>query len=185
MKTKQNIKKQTRKVGVSGSFQNQIMGNNSSIPKVGEGATILYYSDRSAYEVLDVSEDGNSCVIRKMDCKFIGKSYGDERYEYLSNNEAPKSTLEWNDKRKCWGWVSHEVQIFKSIQKKYYKEYGYGWMDIFLNENGLTHNDLIDGEDRGAYTKLKLIKGITKEYKEFNKVSVIFGMMEEYRDPHF
>ena len=58
-------------------------------------------------------------------------------------------------------------------------------IDIFLNENGLTHNDLIDGEDRGAYTKLKLIKGITKEYKEFNKVSVIFGMMEEYRDPHF
>ena len=176
MKTKQNIKKQTRKVGVAGCLHNQIMGNNSSIPKVGEGATILHYSDRSAYEVLDVSEDGNSCVIRQMKCKFIGDSYGDERYEYLSNNEAQKSTLEWNEKKKCWGSVSYHVQIIKSLQKKYYEKYGYKWIDIFLSDYSLTRDDL---------SEKKLIKGITKQYKEFNKVSVIFGMMEEYQDPHF
>ena len=176
MKTKQNIKKQTRKVGVAGCLHNQIMGNNSSIPKVGEGATILHYSDRSAYEVLDVSEDGNSCVIRQMKCKFIGDSYGDERYEYLSNNEAQKSTLEWNEKKKCWGSVSYHVQIIKSLQKKYYEKHGYKWIDIFLSDYSLTRDDL---------SEKKLIKGITKQYKEFNEVSIIFGVMEKYRDPHF
>ena len=42
------ILKQKRKVGVAGGFINQMMGNNSTTPIVGEGATILHYSDRSA-----------------------------------------------------------------------------------------------------------------------------------------
>ena len=185
MKTTNN-KKQTRKVGVAGSFQNQIMGNNSTMPKVGEGATILHYSDRTPYEVLEVSKDGNSCVIRRMNAKFIGESYGDERYEYSSDNEAPKQTLEWNDKKKCWGFVHYEVRPIKSLSNKYSKEYGYGWFDILLKDNNMVQDDLYEKvyEDN-YYNKMKVIKGITKEYKNFNKVSIIFGMMEEYQDPHF
>ena len=38
-----SVKKQSRKVGVAGGLINQIMGNNSTDPKVGEGATILKY----------------------------------------------------------------------------------------------------------------------------------------------
>jgi hypothetical protein len=38
--------RQKTKVGVDGSLMNQLMGNNSTLPKVGEGATIMYYSDR-------------------------------------------------------------------------------------------------------------------------------------------
>ena len=183
---KTQTKTQTRKIGVAGGFINQMMGNNSTTPKVGEGATVLMYSDREAYEVLEVSEDGNSCVIRQMATKHIGKSYGDERYEYSSDNEAPKRTLEWNDKKKCWGFVTYEVRIIKSLVNKYSKEYGYGWRDIFLSDNNMVIDDLYEKvyEDN-YYNKMKLIKGITKEYKNFNKVSIIFGMMEEYQDPHF
>ena len=41
-KMKNSVKRQTRKIGVAGGFINQVMGNNTSIPKVGEGATILH-----------------------------------------------------------------------------------------------------------------------------------------------
>ena len=34
-------KRQYRKVGVAGGFVNQMMGNNATEPKVGEGATEL------------------------------------------------------------------------------------------------------------------------------------------------
>lgn len=182
----QNIKKQTRKVGVAGSFQNQLQGNNSTTPKVGEGATVLMYSDREAYEVLQVSEDGNSCVIRQMGANHIGKFYGDERYEYFSDENEIAQNLEWNDRQKCWGFVTYEVQIIKSLVNKYSKEYGYGWRDIFLSDNNMVIDDLYEKvyEDN-YYNKMKLIKGITKEYKNFNKVSIIFGVMEKYRDPHF
>jgi len=120
-------KLQKTKIGVSGSFINQLMGNNSSVPKVGQGATMLHYSDRTPYEVIDVSQDGKKCEIRRMKCNFIGESYGDEKYTYESNPNAQTITLEWNNKKSCWGI----------------------------------------------------------RFEKFNKVSIIFGVMEKYRDPHF
>jgi len=175
------MKKQSRKVGVAGGFINQMMGNNSSIPKVGEGATILMYSDRQANEVTWVSGDGLSCKIRSMNCKNVGSGYGDESYTYSSNLEATEITVEWNEKKKCWGTVSHTIDIKKSLAKKLYDQYGYGWTEFLP----VSYDSLIEGEYNGMYTKLKLAKGITKEYKNFNAVSIIFGIMEQYRDPHF
>ena len=58
--------KQKLKLGTqTGSFFNYLMGNNQSVPKVGEGATILYWSDRDAYEVLNTSLDGKRVLIDK------------------------------------------------------------------------------------------------------------------------
>jgi len=176
--------RQTRKVGVAGGFINQMMGNNSSNPKVGEGATELFYSDRSANEVTWVSEDGLSCKIRTMNCKFTGSGYGDERYTYSSNVDAYERTLSWNDKKKCWGVVTFEVKIIKSLLKKLYKEFGYKlWENL---PNGLTSDDLYEKtHEDNYYNKMKVIPGVTKEYRNFDKISIIFGVMEEYRDPHF
>jgi len=181
-------KRQTRKIGVAGGFINQMMGNNSSEPKVNEGCTILSYSDRSAYEVIEVSEDKLSCVIRKLDTKNIGECYGDERYEYTSNPENHTLTLEWNDKKQCWGQVSYSVEIIKSLYKKYDKQYGWDCIDMILKDQGLNdYNELYDNPhaEDNFYNQKKIIKGLTKQYKNFDKVSVIFGIAEQYRDPHF
>ena len=43
----------------------------------------------------------------------------------------------------------------------------------------------MDGEESGVNTKLKLVDGVTKMYRNFSKVSIIFGVMNEYRDPSF
>ena len=175
------MKRQSRKVGVGGGFINQMMGNNSTLPKVNEGATILSYSDRHAYEVIEVSDDGSSCIIRAMDCKFVGACYGDERYTYSSNEGNETKTIEWSEKKQCWGSVGHSIEIIKSLQKRLIKEHDFEWSENL----GVPYKDLVDGDNQGCYTKLKLVKGITKEYKNFNKVSIIFGVMEEYRDPSF
>ena len=175
------MKRQTRKVGVAGGFINQMMGNNSTAPVVGKGATILSYSDRSAHEVVSVSEDGNSCQIRSMNCTFIGSAYGDERYTYSSDETNQVMDLEWNSKKAKWGQVSHSVQIQKSLVNKLIKEFGWGWTDNLP----VPYDTLKVGESDGMYTKLKIVKGITKEYKNFSPVSIIFGVMEQYRDPSF
>jgi hypothetical protein len=185
MKTQVQIKKQTRKVGVSGGFINQMMGNNSTTPVVGKGATILSYSDRHAYEVIEVSNDGNSCVIREMDATFVGSGYGDERYTYKSNPENHTKNLEWNSKKQKWGEVYFTTEIIKSLAKAYDKKYGWGWYDILMEEKGLTYDDIVDGERDGCDTKLQVIDGLTKQYKNFNPISIIFGVMEKYQDPSF
>lgn len=175
-------KRQFRKVGVAGGFFNQIMGNNYSEPVVGEGATILHYSDRSAYEVIEVSENGMSCKIRKMKTKFIGACYGDEKYKYISNPESPIITLEWNEKKRCWGSVYYKNDIIKSLRKNLCKQYGWDWIDYL--PNGVKLKDIQEVNQWGDIN-FKLVDGITKRYKVFNKLSIIFGIMEEYRDPHF
>jgi hypothetical protein len=176
--------KQSRKVGVAGGFINQMMGNNSTVPVVGEGATILHYSDRSAYEVISVSNDSRKCTIRKMATKFIGEGYGDERYEYSSDLEGSTVDLEWNEKKGSWGKVYFTTEIIKSLFKKLDAEYGYKLWDNL--PNGLSSDDLYEKRyDDDYYNKMKLIPNVTKEYKNFEKVSVIFGVCEEYCDPSF
>ena len=176
-----NVKRQSRKIGVAGGFINQIMGNNISIPVVGEGATILMYSDRHAYEVIEVENEGSKCKIREMNCKFVGSGYGDEQYTYSSDLDGQTQTIEWNEKKACWGQTWKSIEIIKSLQAKLVKEYGYGWNDFLP----VPYLSLVDGELSGVNRKLKLVEGVTKEYKNFSKVSIIFGVMEEYRDPTF
>ena len=189
MKKDVRLKKQTRKVGVAGSFINQMMGNNSSEPVVGEGATILMYSDRVAYEVTEVSDDGMQCVIRQMDAKNIGSGYGDERYTYESNIKNHTMTLEWSNKKQCWSSVGYSVEIIKSLRGKYDKEFGYGSTKYLLADYGIeSYQHLYENpndEDGNYYNQMMIISGITKRYKNFDKISVIFGIMEEYRDPSF
>lgn len=177
------VKKQTRKIGVAGGFINQMMGNNSTTPIIGEGATILMYSDREAYEVIEVSNDGMQCVIRKMDTTFVGSGYGDEQYTYQSNPNNYTRTMEWSNKKQCWGEITHTIEIIKSLANKYQKQYGWGWCDILLEENGMTYDDIVDPCVEN--TRYKLIDGLTKQYKNFHKTSIIFGVMEQYRDPSF
>jgi len=176
------MKRQTRKVGVAGGFFNQIMGNNASEPIVGEGATILMYSDREPYQVIDVSEDGMTCTIQAMNYKFVGSGYGDERYELSDNPNGYTRTIGWNDKKKSWGYVGTCVRVIKARENEYYKKYGYGWFDIFLKDNNLNRED-ISGEDYSR--NFKLIEGVTKEYKTFSPISILFGEASKYRDPSF
>ncbi len=189
MKKDVRLKKQTRKVGVAGGFINQMMGNNSSEPVVNEGATILMYSDRTAHEVIWVSDDGMQCVIRKMDAKNIGTSYGDERYTYKSNTENHTTTLEWSNKKQCWGSVGYSVEIIKSLANKYNKKFGYGSTKYLLADYGIESYQHLyanpNDEDGNHYNQMMIIQGLTKKYKNFNKISIIFGIMEEYRDPSF
>lgn len=173
-------KKQSRKIGVAGGFINQMMGNNQSIPVVGEGATILHYSDRSAYEVIQVSQNGDSCVIRSMDTTWCGSGYGDEQYTYQSNPKNGIKNIEWNAKKQQWQSFGYSVQLIKSLREKLLKQHGWNFWDNL--PNGLKFEDLyIDDE----FDAMKLIDGVTKLYKNTSPVSIIFGMMDEYRDPSF
>ena len=185
--TQKTVKRQTRKIGVAGGFINQMMGNNDTLPVVGEGATILMYSDREAHEVIEVSDDGMQCVIRKMDAKNIGTSYGDERYTYKSNPENYTTTLEWSNKKQCWGSVGYSVEIIKALANKYYKKYGWGSTEILLKDCGIESYQHLyeDPNADNYYNQMMIIDGVTKKYKNFTKVSIIFGTMQQYRDPSF
>lgn len=169
------------------SLINTMMSNTETHPVVGEGATVCHFTDRNAFEVIRVSNNGMECEIRKMDCVNIGDGYGDERYQYQSNPENYTMVLEWNKKKESWRQVYFTVEIIKSKLKKYTKEYGYHWRTVFANEHGFdSYEDMFHSQTEECPVKrLMLIDGATKKYKNYNDINVMFGVMDEYRDPTF
>lgn len=60
----------TMKLGTeTGSLFNHLMSNNEAAPVAGQGATVLHWSDRHAYFVDWVSEDGKECMIERVIAK--------------------------------------------------------------------------------------------------------------------
>ena len=47
------------------SLVNHIMSSNGTRPEVGKGATILRWTDRQAYEVVNVSKDGKEVLLQR------------------------------------------------------------------------------------------------------------------------
>ena len=95
------------KLGVqTGSFVNWMMSQGQTPPVVGEGATVLLWTDRHAYFVDYVSEDGKEVVIERADCKRVDNlGMSDQQfYHYGRNINANKITLrfkyrKWRDKQ--------------------------------------------------------------------------------------
>lgn len=174
--------KQTRKVGVAGSFQNQMMGNNSSRPIVGKGATILMYSDRYAYQVTWVSDCGTKCRINKADMKYIGTSYGDERYEYIGHSEGLGEEIVWKG-TKGWCRVMNDIKYEPKFERLLNKEFGRRWFGFHADK--LAKEMGVDNLFNPDTCRLNLVKGFTKPITRYSSVSIIFGLMDEYSDPSF
>ena len=174
--------KQTRIVGLAGGFINQMMGNNSSRPIVGEGATILMYSDRYAYQVTWVSDCGTRCRINRAIMKSVGKNYGDERYEYQGHSEGEGEEIVWKEK-KGWCRVSNDIKYEPKFERALDERHGKYWFgssaDKYAKEMGI--DNLFNPET----CKLNLIEGLTKRITRYHSISIIFGFADEYNDPTF
>jgi hypothetical protein len=184
-------KKQTRRVGVAGGFINQMMGNNQTLPKVGEGMTELMYSDRHAYEVLSIN--GDSCMVdqyrpKRVDNNGLSES---QDYDYKDLSGHPQKLTWRNKKGGCWCWETKEVRIIPKVRKEIEEKSNERWIGEQMSEvlgseiyNEVFRIDAPEGE--GTYYKgMKLVEGVTKEYTNYYPVSVIFGIKQEYRDPSF
>jgi len=180
--------KQTRKVGTAGSFFNQLMGNNRTIPVVGKGATILHYSDRSAYEVLEVNEADLSCIIDRYDPERVDKNGMSDcqsyKYEKLHGNPQ---RLVWRKKQGgTWCFHTKEVRIIPKVLKELQsKSLKYCYDSMIKDVYGQEMVDKIWQEDEDGYLVMQVVEGITKEYDRYDPVSIIFGVKQEYYDFSF
>lgn len=136
-------------------YYNGVYGNL----KVGTFATIYLWSDRHAYEVIDV-KDQNHVTIRRLDAKRINGGYMSEwqEYEYKSNEQNAKIELE-NTK---YGWKK-VFRYNKDLYDKIMERQGYvAWDDEIVK---------------------KVMQG--KEVKRSEKINISFGIADEYYDYSF
>lgn len=173
-------KQQARKIGVAGSFSNQMMGNNSTEPKVGEGATVLLYSDRHCYEVVSVSEDGNTAVLEALQAVAnTDFKNGEGHQNWILNPTGHCSTVTW--RKNAWYWVHTEVVFTKEFEDKMIAQ-GVIFIGQHLRRNEPELCDKIYGDNP---MPSRVVEGITRAKKAYSKVSIIFGVKDYHYDWSF
>jgi hypothetical protein len=87
---------------------------------VGMGATGTYWTDRTPFEVVKISESGKTITIREMDWKITSGSEfnGSAEYEYTSNENNPLETVRFS-KHKGWRTPSG-MRISFGHARRYY-----------------------------------------------------------------
>jgi hypothetical protein len=159
---------QKQKVGGSGSFVNQMMGNNSTEPKAGEFATIMHYTDRSVVLVKEVKPNGNVVLQR---CR----------------TEADRS------KRLVEG---HQDWIHIPVEgTEYTIKYSRGkWREIFEYFELIMPVRTLKAEFPEVFAELypdnsvqpvKEIAGFSKKKTSYQPISIIFGIADYYYDWSF
>jgi hypothetical protein len=172
MKSNPEFKQKGKRIGAAGGFFNQLMSHNASVPVVGEGATILHYSDRDAYEVLEVNEDKKTCVIQKYHAKRIDENgmSDNQTYEYKELEGYPITLVyRWGG----WKRVGEEVRFTDEARE----HFGRGPK---LHE---AYQDA-GGEYNGAFACTE-IPNMTRKHKTYSPVNIIFGVKREYYDFSF
>ena len=167
---------QTAVAGLTtGSLVNYVQGNNQTRPVAGEGATLLLWSDRHAYKVISVSDDGLKATIQRYDAKRTD-SNGQSEDQTYDLTELTDFVREIEYRKKGWCFVNK----FNEFTKEYS-----AWIEA--NQKEFDANKALKvelwGED--MYGSLKLVPGKTKPKTTYSKISILFGDAQEYSDPTF
>ena len=164
--------KQQLKLKDTGSLTNLIFGNNSTIPVVGKGATLIYWSDRHAYEVMSVSDDLKTVVLQQ---------YIPERVDKLGMSDSQQYKYEKLDGNNITIRYQHGAWKITGTTIVFTDEYNKKLEDREFYQQYLLNRENI-WEFNGV---LKLIDGITRVKKTYNKINVIFGVKDEHYDYSF
>jgi hypothetical protein len=154
----------------TGSMMNWLMSAGSPAPEVGKGMTELHWSDRTAYQVMEISKDGKRVTVRQCKSKRVddlGMTDSGQIYDYSElHNTSNVLVFRYGS----WYWERKTIN--------YTKEY----IKANCNKDGsiLFNKDFYDDDNN-----LKLMEGITYTKTLYEKANVLFGVQEEYYDYSF
>lgn len=172
--------KQTKKVGVAGSFINQMMGNNTSRPEVGKGATLLHYTDRSVCEVVEVSEDGMTAKLETLQAvhdKNLPGGIGHQNWTF----EQTGHFFEVVYRKNAWYSVGREIYFTKEIINEA-EEAGFFSPCLYLKKN---NPEVFEKIYEGNTWPQNAVEGFTKSRVKYNKREILFGAKDYHYDWSF
>ena len=172
-------KVQKAKVGVAGSFFNQLMSNNATTPVVGEGATELHYTDRTCYEVVEVSKDGKSARLQYLDAKARVPGSGMGNQDWILEPVNRFITVVW--RHNAWYTVGNKVEFTKEF-KKQCEDNGAVTIAGYLRKTNLELLNEVYGDN---VWPINVIDGVTRKKKSYSKIKIIFGVKDYYYDWSF
>lgn len=163
---------QRAKIGVAGNFINQFMGNNSTLPEVGKGMTQMHYSDRTCYEVIEVSADFKTVLVEHLDATHDNSCPAVAGHQdWILSPTGYFQTVVW--RKNGWCFKGEEV-VFTKEFARLADEAGHYFAQAHLTP---TQKEFIYA---GNVWPQNVIEGITKRRNTYHKINVIFGV-KDYR----
>ncbi len=164
-----------QKAKLSGSFHNYLIANNQSIPEVGKGATQLHYSDRTCYEVIEVSEDGKTVKLESLDAEWDRTKEGGQGHQnWILNPTGNFTTVIWRNN--AWRIKCRVIHFTKEFTENR------------LNTNSYAKS-MTESEREAVYAgdvrPQKVVEGITEVRYEYPKIKLLFGTKDYYYDWSF
>jgi hypothetical protein len=161
-----------------GNLINRIMGNNDILPEVGKGATELLYTDRHAYEVIEVSDDYKTVKLEVLNAiADKTKQLGEGHQEWILEPTGQFKTVVWH--RDAWRVKYSEIVFTKEfIAECEKKGNGMALYKQLTPEQYAT----IYGDDKTNRTgrPQTVVPGITRQKWSYSKINLIFGRKEYY-----
>ena len=172
----QQVKQQSKSITTSGSLINWAMSNNQSLPVVGKGATECMWSDRHAYEVLEVSKDGKTVIIDQYNPKRVDNlGMSDcQAYEYKELQGNPRTVVWFRGK---WRFLGSEI-VYTDAFKKEHAE------DTWFLSKSLTPEQKL-AVYGGEPMPQNVVEGITRKKVVRHPVNIIWGLLDEHYDFSF
>jgi hypothetical protein len=172
---------QRAKVGKAGSFFNQMMSNNRTVPVVGMGATQMFYSDRECFEVVEVSADGKSARLQYLDAvaKKSGQPYGSQEWDLVPTDRYV--TVVW--RQNAWRTVGRKIEFTKEFRKQCEAE-GIQYIGNHIRKTNPELNAAIWGTEGEPFPQ-NVVEGYTREAKVYEKINIIFGVKDYHYDFSF
>lgn len=172
--------RQKAKVGVAGSFFNQLMSNNATLPEVGKGATEMLYTDRQVYEVIEVSKDYKTVKLEKLEAKIDpeylkalkgGDSIGHQNWVFEPTGQFMTVVWKWGS----WKVKRKVIRFTKAFKDN---------ATTFALACSLTEEQrqAVYGNDVRPHN---VVPGITEEGYEYTTIKLLFGVKDYYYDWSF
>ena len=153
------------------SLVNAMYSVNTGSPVVGQGATLLHWTDRSCFQVVSVAEDGQSAVIEQLNAvadktKQLGEGHQNWLLEPTGNLKTIKC------RKGVWGVETTEI-VFTEEFKKNAKHFA-----LFLDLTPEQRESVYEG----ATFPKNVVEGITRIKKGFSKMNLVFGVLDYHYD---
>lgn len=163
------------KVGGTGSFLNQLMSNNSSIPEVGKGATEMNYTDRICYEVVEVSPDGKTVNLESLEASWDKALPGGEGHQnWILKPTGNFRTVVW--RHNAWR-VRVDAIVFTKAFKSKIPADSYAWYELTPEQRAEIYDE--------NFQISKVVEGITERKAQYYPIKILFGVKQYYYDWSF
>lgn len=156
------------------SVVNWMMSKNNTLPEVGKGATQLHWTDRTVFEVIEVSKDYKTVKLESLEAEWDKTRTGGVGHQnWIFKPTGHFTTVVWRNN--AWRIKTKEIVFTEEFKKS---------ATTFALAKSLTPEQYKAVYENEVWPK-NVVEGITRESYKYPQIKILFGCKDYYYDWQF